>query len=294
MHIPDSYLDVSVAVVFTLLSLGVLALSLKKVDHDGLSPLFGLLSASIFAAQMLNWPIIGGTSAHFVGGALAGILLGPYAGALAMAVVLTIQALFFGDGGIIAWGANVWNMAIVNVFAGYYIYRALEKYSRTAGAFIAGWAGITLAALFAGFEVGISNSFAYSLKTTLSVMGIWHGILGIVEGAITAGIVGYISTRRPEILEGRAHPSKSAFAIIALMVAVSPFFAYAAEMVNYSEPLENAAELIGLEEYSIYSGLMPDYSIPGIDPYVGTLLTAAIGTVIVAGFAFLIRYARDY
>lgn len=294
MHIPDSYIDIPVAVVFTLLSIGVLGFSIRKISRDELSPLFGVLSASIFAAQMLNWPIVGGTSAHFVGGALAGILLGPYAGALAMTVVLTVQTLFFGDGGIIAWGANVWNMAIVNVFAGYYIYRALERYNKVFAAILGGWIGITLAALFAGFEVGISTSFAYTLKTTLSVMGIWHGILGVIEGVITGGVVGYLSARRPDLLREGVSPGKSAFVIIAIMVALSPLFAYAAELVDYSEPLENAAELIGLEEYSIYSGLMPDYSIPGIDPYVGTLITGAIGTVIVAGFAFLIRHARNY
>lgn len=294
MHIPDSYIDIPVAVVFTLLSIGVLGFSIRKISRDELSPLFGVLSASIFAAQMLNWPIVGGTSAHFVGGALAGILLGPYAGALAMTVVLTVQTLFFGDGGIIAWGANVWNMAIVNVFAGYYIYRALERYNKVVAAILGGWIGITLAALFAGFEVGISTSFAYTLKTTLSVMGIWHGILGVIEGVITGGVVGYLSARRPDLLREGVSPGKSAFVVIAIMVALSPLFAYAAELVDYSEPLENAAELIGLEEYSIYSGLMPDYSIPGIDPYVGTLITGAIGTVIVAGFAFLIRHARNY
>jgi cobalt/nickel transport system permease protein len=225
MHIPDSYLDISVAIVFILLSLSVLTLSLHRLKKEKLSSLFGIVAAAIFAAQMLNWPIPGGTSAHFVGGALAGILLGPYAGCLAMTVVLTIQALVFGDGGLIAWGANVWNMAIVGVFSGYYTYKALEKFGKTFASFIAGWLGITLAALFAGFEVGISASFKYGLQITLPVMGIWHGILGIVEGAITAGVVSYISSRRPEILENRAPAGKIAVLGILVMVILSPLVA---------------------------------------------------------------------
>ncbi len=118
MHIPDGYLDLQIAAVFYILTLAVLGYSIYRLKSQKLTPLFGILAAAIFAAQMLNWPIPGGTSAHFVGGALAGILLGPYAGSLAMAVVLTIQCLVFADGGITALGANIWNMGVVDVFVG--------------------------------------------------------------------------------------------------------------------------------------------------------------------------------
>ncbi len=130
MHIPDGYLDLSIAGLFYILTLSVLGYSIYRLRGKKLTPLFGVLAAAIFAAQMLNWPIPGGTSAHFVGGALAGILLGPYAGSLAMAVVLTIQCLVFADGGVTALGANIWNMGIVDVFVGYYTYRLLERYSK--------------------------------------------------------------------------------------------------------------------------------------------------------------------
>ncbi len=293
MHIPDGYLDLSIAGLFYILTLAVLGLSVYRLRGQKLTPLFGILAAAIFAAQMLNWPIPGGTSAHFVGGALAGILLGPYAGSLAMAVVLTIQCLVFADGGITALGANIWNMGIVDVFVGYYTYRILERYSKSAAAFVAGWLGITLAAIFAGIEIGLSASFKYGLSVTVPVMGVWHGILGIIEGMITAGVVSYILSARPDIIEERKAPGKVAIGVIAAMILVSPLFAYAAELVGYSEPLENAAEILGLTEHPIYEGLLPDYSVPGLDPYTGTLITGVVGTAIVLALGYLMsRHAR--
>ncbi|AEA47807.1 energy-coupling factor ABC transporter permease [Archaeoglobus veneficus] len=202
MHIPDGFLDMNIAAIFYVLSavvVGYSAYRAKKELDESKAPLLGMVAAAIFAAQMLNWPIPGGTSAHFVGGALAGILLGPYAGCLAMTAVLVVQCLVFGDGGITALGANVWNMAVINVFVGYYIYRAISN--KSVASFIAGWLGITLAAIFAGIEIGISTSFAYGLATTVPVMGMWHALLGIIEGIITAGVVSYIATTRPDLVE---------------------------------------------------------------------------------------------
>uniref|UniRef100_A0A7C3RBC8 Nickel transporter n=1 Tax=Archaeoglobus fulgidus TaxID=2234 RepID=A0A7C3RBC8_ARCFL len=291
MHIPDGYLDLSIAALFFVLTLLVLGYSIYRLRGERLTSLFGVLSAAIFAAQMLNWPIPGGTSAHFVGGALAGILLGPYAGSLAMAIVLTIQTLVFNDGGITAWGANVWNMAIVNVFLGYYIYRTFSRYNKNFAAFLAGWLGITAAAIFAGIEIGLSTSFAYGLSVTVPVMGVWHALLGVIEGIITAGVVGYIATRRADLLE-KKEVGKTSFALIAALIALSPVFAYLAEEVGYAEPLEKAAEMIGLEEEPIYEGLFPDYTISGLDPYTGTLLSGLLGVLIVLALAYAVKYAR--
>ncbi|MCS7129860.1 MAG: energy-coupling factor ABC transporter permease [Archaeoglobaceae archaeon] len=292
MHIPDGYLDLSIAGTFFVLTVVVLGYSIYRLKGEKLTSLFGVLSAAIFAAQMLNWPIPGGTSAHFVGGSLAGILLGPYAGALAMAIVVTIQTLVFNDGGITAWGANVWNMAIVNVFLGYYIYQLFSRFSRSFSAFIAGWLGITVAAIFVGLEIGLSTSFAYGLTITIPIMGIWHAILGVVEGMITAGVVGYLAVRRADLLE-KKEVGKASFALIAGLIALSPVFAYLAEAVGYSEPMENAAEVLGLEEHSLYESIFPDYTIPGLDPYTGTLISGAIGALIVLSLAYAVKYARS-
>ena len=205
MHIPDGFLDLEIAAVFYVLLIvfvGYSAYKVRKELDESKIPLMGIVAAAIFAAQMLNWPIPGGTSAHFVGGALAGILLGPFAGCLAMTSVLVVQGLVFGDGGITALGANAFNMAVVDVFVGYYTYRLIaSRFNISIAAMVAGWLGITLAALCAGFELGISHGFLYGLSVTIPVMGIWHALLGIVEGAVTSASVSYVASSRPDILE---------------------------------------------------------------------------------------------
>lgn len=203
MHIPDGFLDLWICAVMYLISAVVIGYSIRKLKgklESSQAPLIGIVGAGIFAAQMLNWPIPGGTSAHFVGGAIAGILLGPYAGCLSMVSVLTIQCLVFGDGGITALGANIFNMAIVAVFVGYGIFKALRRYNQDVSLFLAGWLGIWLGALAAGVEIGVSSIFAYGLVTTVSVMGIWHGALGIVEGLITMLAVRYVLVKQPDFV----------------------------------------------------------------------------------------------
>uniref|UniRef100_A0A7J2TK49 Nickel transporter n=1 Tax=Archaeoglobus fulgidus TaxID=2234 RepID=A0A7J2TK49_ARCFL len=290
MHIPDGYLDLNLAVAFFVLSISVLGYCMLKLRNEKLTALFGVVAGAIFVAQMLDWPIPGGTSAHYVGGALAAILLGPYAGAIAMTIVLTIQAIVFGDGGITAWGANVWNMAIANVFVSYYVYRALKKFGIHIASFFAGWIGITVAAILVGIEIGLSTSFAYGLAITVPVMGIWHAVLGIIEGIITASVVGYIAMRRAEVLE-KKEVGKLSAAVIGILLALSPLFAYLSEEVGSSEPMDKAAEMLELEEANIYEGIFPDYSIPGIDPYVGALLSGIVGLLIVLALSLSLRYA---
>ncbi|MBV0903861.1 energy-coupling factor ABC transporter permease [Haloarcula salina] len=202
MHIPDGYIDLPIALAVAALSVAVLSLAAKRVNGeipDSRAPLLGVVAAGVFAAQMLNWPIPGGTSAHFVGGAFAAILLGPHLGALCVATVVAIQALVFGDGGLVVLGANVFNMAIVEVYVGYAIYRVLAPYGEFRAAFAAGWLGITAGALAAAVQLGLSSAFEYQLLTTLAIMGVGHLALGLVEGAITAFVYRYLARARPDL-----------------------------------------------------------------------------------------------
>ncbi|ELZ94606.1 energy-coupling factor ABC transporter permease [Haloferax sulfurifontis] len=206
MHIPDGFLDPWVAGLFWLGSGIVIGIAVRRARGelgDERTPLLGVVAAGIFAAQMLNWPIPGGTSAHFVGGAFAGILLGPYLGVLAMTAVVTIQALVFGDGGIIALGANLFAMAVVDVLVGYALFRALRGVHETGGSFVAGWGAITVSALVVGVGVGLSSAFAYELNATVVIMVVGHALLGLVEGAITAAVYGYVADARPDLVLGR-------------------------------------------------------------------------------------------
>ncbi|PSP32611.1 metal transporter [Halobacteriales archaeon QH_10_67_22] len=202
MHIPDGYVDLPIAVAFAVLSVAVLAVAARRSDGaiDGeRAPLVGVVAAGVFAAQMLEWPIPGGTSAHFVGGALAAVLLGPHLGALSVATVVTVQSLLFGDGGVVVIGTNVFNMAIVQVYVGYAVYRVVAPYNRTAGYFAAGWLGITAAAVTAAIQLGTSSAFAYETVVVLAIMGGGHLLLGLVEGAITAAVARSLADARPDL-----------------------------------------------------------------------------------------------
>ena len=206
MHIPDGFLDPWVAGLFWLgagVAIGVAGRRARDELGDERTPLLGVVAAGIFAAQMLNWPIPGGTSAHFVGGAFAGILLGPSLGILAMTAVVTIQALVFGDGGIVALGGNLFAMAVVDVLVGYALFRAFRRVHETGAAFAAGWGAITVSALAVGVGVGLSSAFAYELGLTVSIMVVGHAVLGLIEGAITAAVYGFVANARPDLVLGR-------------------------------------------------------------------------------------------
>lgn len=205
MHVPDGYLDLWIAGLFWIAALVSITIATRRARGelgDERTPLLGVVAAGIFAAQMLNWPIPGGTSAHFVGGAFAGILLGPYLGVLAMTAVVTIQALVFGDGGIIALGANLFPMAVLDVVIGYVVFRALRNIHERGSAFVAGWIAIAVSATVLGVGLGFSSAFAYDITTTIAVMSVGHALLGLIEGAITAAVYGYVADLRPDLILG--------------------------------------------------------------------------------------------
>lgn len=202
LHIPDGFLDPLTAGVTYLISAAYAVYAFRKLRAEKARlELVTPLAAGIFAAQMLNWPLPGGTSLHFVGGALSGILLGPWLGFFPLFLVLLVQCLLFHDGGITALGANLLNMAVIDVLAGYAAYRLAPKRCKAFGAFLGGWLGITLAGLACGVEIGVSSRLPYGLAVTVPVMAGWHAALGVIEGVITAAVVSYISRRAPHLIE---------------------------------------------------------------------------------------------
>ncbi len=210
MHILDGFLDPLWCIITYIAAGSYFGVVLRKtrknmIGTDKLS-LLTVIAAGIFVAQMLNWPIPGGTSLHFVGGALAGILLGPVWGSIAMLLVLVVQCLVFHDDGITALGANLVNMAIIDVWVGFLIYRYIIRvmgYNRR-NVFIAGllggWMGIFAAGAACSVEIGLSPQTPYGLMITLPVMGISHFLLGIIEGLITGLVLVYIYDRSSEVL----------------------------------------------------------------------------------------------
>jgi len=208
MHIPDGFLDLKTWVTLGAVSAGLVGYALKRSSRklgEKHIPLLGVMAAFIFAAQMLNFPVAGGTSGHFMGGVLAAVLLGPSAGLLVMATVLIVQCLVFQDGGLTALGANVFNMGVIGAMLGYYIYVALNRVMRGNPrvlficSFVAGWLSIVLAASACAVELAISGTVP--LGVALPAMAGVHSLIGIGEGLITALVLGFVFKLRPDLLD---------------------------------------------------------------------------------------------
>ena len=223
MHIPDGFIDIPTSAGAALLTMAGLGVTLKaaknKLDERS-APLIGLVAVFIFAVQMLNFPVAAGTSGHLLGGALAVVLVGPYAATLALTVVLLIQGLLFADGGLTALGLNIFNMGFVGVWVSYgifvLIYKLLARFSSNktsvviAGA-IAAFISVPAAAAAFVFEYWIGGVATYSTTTVLGAMVGTHILIGIGEAAITfLTISAVISTRKDLVYGANKVKTKSA------------------------------------------------------------------------------------
>lgn len=209
MHIPDGFLTILISAIMWAIAIILLAFSFWRLGKDfdeKQIPLMATLTAMFFAAQMVNYPIVGGTTAHLLGGPILAITLGPYAALVSITVILVIQAFFFGDGGILTLGANIVNMGVVGVFLPWIVFLLIYrlKPGRTGmilGAFSAAFLGDLAAALSAAFMLGLSYPvFPYSMIFALLVMGIHHSIIGVIEGVATVVILLVITGVRPDVL----------------------------------------------------------------------------------------------
>lgn len=203
VHIPDGFLDTRTWVTTVPLAAGAVGYALRRTRGDleeRQVPFLGVTAAFIFAAQMINFPVAGGTSGHLIGAVLAAVLLGPWNATVAMAAILVIQSLFFQDGGITALGANILNMAVLAPWAGYTVYRLLAglwpRGERLAIA-LAGWFSVLVAALAASLELAAAGTVP--LAVVLPAMLGWHALIGVGEGLITIVVVSYARKVRPEL-----------------------------------------------------------------------------------------------
>lgn len=213
MHIPDGYLSPATCAVGYAVAVPMLAVASRKVRtrvKNRQVPTLAMLSAMCFLVMMFNIPVPDGTSAHAAGGALVAILLGPWAGLIAISVALAFQALLFGDGGVLVYGANVVNLGIVLPFVGYGVYRLiagnalLTAKRRVVAAAAGGYIGLTVSALACGIEMGIQPTLftnadgaplysPYDLSETIPAMLLAHLVVaGVAEAVLTAGVLAYL------------------------------------------------------------------------------------------------------
>lgn len=205
MHIPDAFIPIGQSAVYWIIALVFIILALrwarKELDEEKI-PLVAVLAAGIFAIQAFNLPVGMGTSGHLVGGALAAILLGsPYAAVFILTLVLLIQGVIFGDGGITTMGANIINMGVIGGFVGYYTFTGLKSVFNNIyiSAAIAAWLACFIPALAASVEMWIAGTFP--LVPGLIAMGTYHAAIGVIEAVITAGAVYLVTTARPDLMK---------------------------------------------------------------------------------------------
>ncbi|MGQ9611137.1 MAG: energy-coupling factor ABC transporter permease [bacterium] len=209
MHIPDGFLAMNTWIPTWLISAAGIGYSIKAASQrlkEKFIPLMGVMSAFIFAAQMLNFPVAGGTSGHLLGGVMAAILLGPFSAAIVISVVLAVQCLVFQDGGITALGANILNMSIIGAMGGYLVYRLIYKLIRgnkgiIISAFVSAWFSVVIASAACSLELAISGTSPFSIVFP-AMVGI-HAIIGIGEGIITLLVISFIIRVRPDLIYGK-------------------------------------------------------------------------------------------
>lgn len=296
MHIPDGFISPSVAALTSIASLGIVGISLKYSRQKmGLrqAPLMGLTTAFIFAAQMVNFPILGGTSGHLLGGTLAAVILGnPWSATVSLTTVLLIQSFLFADGGITALGSNILSMGIVGVWVGWILTKTLQQFlggSRHRLPLAAGIAsGISVIVSAIICTIILIFSHTADAPTILPAMTGVHAFIGIGEGLITAGVLTYLTTVRPDLLPGDNPPlNKWLIPIVGtlLIAGVLSLFASA-----WPDGLERVAEdqgFINLAEQVrvIIPTPLADYTVEGLGK-VGTSIAGIIGTIVCFGVAF--------
>jgi cobalt/nickel transport system permease protein len=326
MHMADALLAPAVAGTMYVASAAAATYSVRKVRLENdikKIPVMGVMSAFVFATQMINFTIPGtGSSGHLCGGLLLSILLGPYAGFLSMISVLVIQCLLFADGGLLALGGNIWNMAFYGCFVGYFlIYRPMVKKSMKSGwiilaSVLGSVISLQLGALSVTLETLASNITALSFGQFLLLMQPIHLAIGTVEGLITAAVVIFVKNTRPELLDNHLADNRMSLKqTLVILSAVVILIGGGLSLVASSNPdglewsIQKMTGNTEIEPENDYTdavktaqgiqdktAVLPDYAFAGSDSPVGTSVSGIFGSAVVAaiciGCAFLFKFFK--
>jgi cobalt/nickel transport system permease protein len=312
MHIPDNYLSPTTCAVMAVAVVPVLAVSIKKVKEEVSKvklPQLGIGAAFSFLTMMFNVPLPGGTTGHAVAGTLIAILLGPYSACLSVTVALLLQALLFGDGGILSFGANVFNMAFVLPFTGYFIYKFIKERVKSEkgeyiGAAVGSYLGINIAAFCAAIEFGIQPLLfknaagqplycPYPLSVSIPAMLIPHLLVaGVVELLFTVLILVFIKKVSPGMIyEGAKKKTKAVYGLIIALICLTPLGLLATGTAwgewgadEIQSVLSGGSSLgyvpSGMEGGFSFEALMPDYSLSGLPEVLGYIISAVVGVAL--------------
>lgn len=295
LHIPDGFLSLAIALLCWLAAILLLAVAVRRGQEElgeRQIPLMGVMAAFIFAAQMINFPVAGGTSGHLLGGALAAIALGPWAGMLVMASVIGVQALLFQDGGLLVMGANILNMGLLTALIGYGLYRGVLGQSRGVRLAVAGmaaWLSVVAAALATSLQLWLSGTSVLEIVVP-AMLGV-HALIGIGEALITVAALAFIMRTRPDLLEAKVEARGGRGWVVAGL-AVSLVVVLLAPLASADpDGLERVAIDMGFIERGADSSyqILPDYTIPLLgDTALSTILAGVIGALLVAALTVVV------
>ncbi len=296
LHIPDGFLNIVVSLIFWALTAVMVGFAISKTNNtigERQIPLMGVMAAFIFAAQMLNFPVAGGTSGHFLGGALAAIVLGPWAGILVMTAVVGIQALLFQDGGLLVMGANIFNMGILTAVIGFGLYRLVIGRPRTlrlAAAGTGAWIATMAAALITALQLWLSGTTRLEIVIP-AMLGV-HALIGIGEALITVAALSFIERTRPDLITKEAAAASGGPGWIIGGIAISLLAIFISPLAS-SDPdgLERVASDLGFlaTGQAAPFEILPDYTLPFLgETGFSTILAGIVGAGVVLGLLVLI------
>lgn len=294
LHIPDGFLSLVISLLCWLATVVMLAVAVRKAQADydeRLIPVAGVMAAFIFAAQMLNFPVAGGTSGHLIGAALAFIVLGPWLGLLVMTAVIALQAFLFQDGGLIVMGANILVMGIVPGFVGYGVYRLAVNRSKSfklAAAGVGAWLSIVAAALVTALLLAFSGTAKLSIVVPVMV-GV-HMLIGVGEALVTVAALAFIMRSRPALLDESAASAGGRWVLVGLGIALLVVL-----FAPYASPSPDGLEWVAGQQGFLETALdapyelLPDYTIPGWgETDLSTIVAGVVGVLAVTAVILLV------
>lgn len=296
LHIPDGFLSLIVSMicwVITAITLSVAISRSNKSLGERQIPLMGIMAAFIFAAQMINFPVAGGTSGHLLGGALAAITLGPWAGMLVMTAVIIVQALLFQDGGLLVMGANILNMGLITAAIGYGLYRGVPSGNRTFKLTVAGiaaWLSVIAGALFTSLQLWLSGTS--QLQVVIPAMLGIHALIGVGEALITVAALAFILQTRPDLLGENSAAAQGSRGWVVVGVLISLAVVLLSPLASADpDGLERVAGDLGFlsKGASAAYQLIPDYTLPLLgQTQLSTILAGLIGLAVVGAIVVLL------
>lgn len=288
LHIPDGFLSLPIAVIAWVVTAILLYVAVQQAQallDERLAPLAGVMAAFIFAGQMINFPVAGGTSGHLIGAALAVIVLGPWLGILVMTAVIALQAILFQDGGLVVMGGNIIVMGIVPALTAYGLYQAVSNRSQRVQRMVAGfaaWLSVVAAAFVTALLLGFSGTSAFSVVIP-AMLGV-HVLIGLGEALITVAALSLIFRTRPQMMSQETAVTGRGWIITGIISAFIVIL-FAPLASAYPDGLERVAEDVGFLDTAVNSSyqLLPDYTIPGINnTSLSTIIAGLVGALLVA------------